>query len=487
MDGEVNFSNIPCKDQILNRIEQAKVDGTGFGHRFSADDILKLFRKSDTDENRKEILRTCRFAFGDNFDLVMPVVFASLDFPMKKELYTKIIIEMVWSRIDQLRKNGALVELTNKEIYAEFGFIDGKNVPVELMLFSNDIDTMNPAEKFVRHTSTGDVLYSTSEFNAVYKFFTYSGLSHKTVAMAWDKVKEAKRGNLVRFEKHEISYMEAADLFNHRTKTFEDTENAYSIEQYFNILPAAYVKETSPDFDLDSSSKLFLKLIYSGECCVKYTPFIVRCDKDIFKQNVKVHGARAIEESIKYISKGNESALNEINIIKGLMVRAGVSDLDIVPATSADDGKEMLAIKPKLFNDVEFLKTLFSASGLDEKNENIVIAIMRHSKEFRSDKSAVACAIGATSKAYNLASEHILPDKIIVLSIIKKYEEEIRADRQVEISKKLLAFSDTIACDEDCKLIIKALDEFTKIDSDAETKNAMLSKIDQILQGKRAD
>ena len=80
-----------------------------------------------------------------------------------------------------------------------------------------------------------------------------------------------------------------------------------------------------------------------------------------------------------------------------------------------------------------------------------------------------------------------MPDKIIVLSIIKKYEEEIRADRHVEISKKLLAFSDTIACDEDCKLIIKALDEFTKIDSDAETKNAMLSKIDQILQGKRAD
>lgn len=486
MEGEVNVTNIPCKSQILERIELAKKEGSGFGLRFKPDELAKLFGKNNTDENNKEILRTCRFAFGENFDLVMPTVYASLDFPMKKELYTKIIVELVWNRIDLKRKTGACSELTNQEVYSQFGFVDGKNVPVELMLFSNDIDTMPPAEKFVRHTSQGNILYSTSEFNSVYKFFTYSGLSHKTVAMAWNKVQEAKNGNLVRFEKNEIGYIEAADLFNHRTKTFDDTEKAYSIEQYFNILPAEYVKETSPDFDIDSSSKLFLKLIYSGECCVKYTPFIIRCDKDIFKQNVKVHGARAIEESIKYIQKDNETALNEINIIKGFMVRAGVCDLDIVPAT-AEDGKEMLAIKPKLFSDVEYLKTLFSATGLDEKNENVVIAIMRHSKDFCADKSAVACAIGATSKAYNLASEHILPDKIIVLSIIKKYEEEIRAGRQVEISKKLLMFSDTIACDEDFKLIIKALDEFSKIESDDETKNAMLAKIDQILMGKRAD
>lgn len=483
---ETNIVNIPCKNQLLERIAMAKNDGTGFGHRFQANELASLFAKPNDNENNKEILRVCRYAFGNDFDLVMPTVYATLDFPMKKELVSKIIVELVWNKIEQLRKVGGGVELTNQEVYALFGFADGKNVPVELMLFSNDIDTMDPNLKFVRHTSNGDVLYSTSEFNTVYKFFTYSGLSHKTVAMAWKKVCDAKQGNLVRFSKQEISYMEAADLFNHRTKSFNDEDVAYSVEQYFSILPAAYVKETSPDFDIDSSTKLFLKLIYLGECCVKFTPFIVRCDKEIFKQNVAKHGARAIEEMIKYLNKNDETGLNEINIAKGLMIKAGVNDFDLIPVTG-DDGREMIAVKPKLFNDIEFLKTLFSATGFDEKNENIVISIMNHSKDFCADKSAVACAIGATSKAYDLASEHILPDKIVVLSIIKKYEDEIRAGRKLDVSKKLLAFADSIACDEDFKLIIKALDEFSKIESDIETRNTMLSKIDQILLGKRAD
>lgn len=482
MDSEVSKNNLSISDRIAG----AKADGTGVGHRLTATELVAMFGGSGDRESCKQILRECRAKYGDDFDLVMPINFVSLDFPINMKLVSRVIIEIIWDRIELKRRVGSCPELTNNEIFQMFGYDDGKNVPVDIMLFGNNIDTMKPEEKFIRRTSNGNVLYSTSEFNSVYKLFTYAGLSPKTVALAYKKVCDAKAGNLVRFDKSEISYIEASDLFNHRTKSFDDTEIAYSVEQFFNIMPTAYVKETAEDFDYENCAKFFLKLIYLGESCVKFMPMIIRCDKSIFKQSVQRHGARAVEEMIKYISKDNEQALNEIQEAQKIMIRAGLVDFDIVPAI-AEDGSEKIAVKPKIFSDIDTLKSVFSPTGIDEKNEQIVLSIMHHSKEFCADKVAVSCAIGATSKAYNLASEHILPDKIIVLSIIKKYEEEIRYGLQISVSKKLLAFADSIACDEEFKLIIYALDEFSKIESDDEMRKNLLQKIDEILVHKRGD
>lgn len=479
---ENNTNSSSGSNKILERINQAKMNGSGYGLRFSDVEFLGMFGKNGDSESIKEILSKCRDAFGDDFHLIMPPSFAFAEFPVKRDIVSKIIVEIVWNKIDERKKTGSITELTNEEVYRTFGFGDGKNLPVELMLFGNDIDTMNPEEKFVRHTSSGDILYSTTEFNSVYKFFTYSGLSPKTVELAYKKVLDLRAGNLVRLSSSEIGYMEASDLFSHRTKTLGDTENVYSIEEFFSILPLSLIKETSPDFDFDASAKFFLKLTYAGTCCVKFAPYIVRYDKEFIKQNTQEYGAKALEQLIDYIPKSNETELNAINLAKGLMIRAGVPDLDIIPTNK--NGQEMLMVRPKVFGDVDYLKTLFSATGDNERNEEIILVIMRNSPEFCMDKSAVAYAIGVTLKAYDLASERILPDNIIVLSMIKKIEDEIRDGKSIEISKKLVAFSDSIACDEDYKLIIKALNEYCKAECDEETRKNMLLKIDQILSKK---
>lgn len=481
MENSTNQVPASGKEKILEKISLAKTAGSGFGYRFSEIELLGIFGKNGNSDSIKEIVSICRNEFGEDFHLVMPPSFVFSDFPVKRDFVSKIIVEMVWNKIDEKKKSGIVLELTNEEVYRYFGFGDGKNLPVELMLFGSDIDTMNPEEKFIRHASSGDVLYSTSEFNSVYKLFTYSGLCPKTIETAYKKVCDAREGNLVRFSSSEISYMEASDLFSHRTKTFSDTETVYSMEEYFGIMPLSLVKETSPDFDIDSSIKYFLKLTYSGVCCVKFAPYIVRCDKSYIKQNVQEYGSKVIEELVGFVQKSDENEINMANLAKGLMIKAGVPDLEILPSNNSENGQEMLMIRPKVFADVEFMKTLFSASNSAEENEAIITLIMRFSPEFCADKSAVSYAIGFTLKAYDMASERILPDNIIVLSMIKKLEDEIRAGRKINISKKFIAFAESIACDEDYRLIIKALEEFSNIDYDDDTKNKLLMKIDQIL------
>lgn len=480
MDVSANQNIIPYKDKILERINRAKADGSGYGHRLSNVELLSVFGKNGDTESVKEIICRCRDAFGDDFDFIMPPAFVLAESPVRRDLVSKIIVELVWHKIEEQQKTGSAVTMSNEEVYRLFGFGDGENLPVELMLFSNDIDTMNPEDKFIRHASSGDVFYSTSEFNGVYKFFTYSGLSPKIVEMAYKKVCDARAGNLVRFSSTEIGFLEASDLYCHRTKSFADNEVAYRVEEFFNIMPASLVQETSPDFNYEASLKFFSKLIYAGECCVKFTPFIVCCDKTVFKQNVFVHGAEAIKEMIRIVPKSNQVQIEKMKQIKSLMIRAGVLDFEMTEIRNAN-GQEFFMAKPLLFKDIQFLTSLFSITSSDEKNVEIVLEIMRLSPEFCADVFAVSNAINVTIKAYDLASEHILPDKIVVLSTIKKLEEEVRLGKPITISKKLSDFADSIACDEEFKLIIKALEEFSRIESNEEIRKNLVSKIDQIL------
>jgi len=139
-------------------------------------------------------------------------------------------------------------------------------------------------------------------------------------------------------------------------------------------------------------------------------------------------------------------------------------------------------VKPTIFDDVDLFKTFFSPTDREEKAEKLVISILNHSKKFCEDIGAMANAIGVTTRAIEYIAERILPDKIILFSIIKRYEEEIKNQREIAISPKLLAFSDNIACEADMKLIIKALNEFSKLDDcDDEMRNAVIAKVDELL------
>lgn len=479
---ENTFADIPNKTAILERITTAKNNGSGYGIRFSKRELASILGRNDNEQEHIDIFRLCVNVFGADFYLVMPAEYVCFEKPINLKLVAKFVVELVWHTIDERKKLGTNTEISKQDVFQMFGFADSHNMPIDLMMFENAVDTMNPEEKFVRHTANGDMLYSTNEFNSCYKFFTYAGLSPKTVASAWKKVCDAKMGNLVRFSAAEIGYTEASELFKHRTKTFNDTETAYDLDMFFRIMPNELVKETSPEFDVDKSKKFFSKIIYMGECAVKYAPYIVKCDRSIFKQNVMQHGAQAVEEAITKISRRNNNLIEEAKSAKDFIVRNSMGDL-MLTESQIDGG--VVIVKPTLFQDVNYLMSLFSVTANDDKNANIAIAIMRHSREFCDNVSAVATAIGATAKAYDFANEKILPDKIIVISIVKRLEDDIRLGKNIEVSPRLVSFADTIACEPDYKLVIKALAEFAKLDSpDAEMRNAVVQKINEILMKK---
>ena len=393
--------DIPNKALFDEKIANAKRLGSGFGIRFTKRELATIFGINDNIDEHKEILQICRNAFGEDFELIMPQYYVCLESPINPKKVAKLVIELIWQAIEKKKKTGTEIEWSKQDIYSLFEFEDTKDMPIDLLRFENAVDILDPTIKFVRHTEIGDMLYSTNEFNSVYKLFTYAGISPKTITLAWKKICDAKSGNLVRFTSNELGYIEAAELFQHRNKSYLETEIAYSVDEYFKILPPELIKETSPEFDIDNSKRFFSKIIYMGECVVKFAPYIIKCDKTIFKQNVLHHGAQAVDEMVRLITVNDEQKLSEARAARDLIIRASAGDL-LINASSNDSGT--IVVKPNIFTEVNFLTSLFSVTANDEKNENIALSIMRHSKEFCDDVGAVASAIGATSKAYDFAT-----------------------------------------------------------------------------------